>query len=137
MPAIFLTLLKLIFLGLIYLFLWQVARAVGGAIGATELGRRERRAGGLVLIRSESQAGARIDVSDAVVIGRSPEAGFVIDDPYASDYHARVSVAASAMTITDLGSTNGTYVDGRRITAPTGVTKGDTVQIGKTIMEVR
>jgi pSer/pThr/pTyr-binding forkhead associated (FHA) protein len=37
----------------------------------------------------------------------------------------------------DLGSTNGTYVNGRRVTSPRSVVRGDTVQIGKTILEVR
>ena len=43
----------------------------------------------------------------------------------------------NAVLVHDLGSTNGTYVNGRRVTTPTTVSKGDTVQIGKTILEVR
>jgi pSer/pThr/pTyr-binding forkhead associated (FHA) protein len=43
----------------------------------------------------------------------------------------------SGMTLHDLGSTNGTYVNGRRATAPTDLRRGDTIQVGKTVMEVR
>jgi len=41
------------------------------------------------------------------------------------------------VVVHDLGSTNGTYVNGRRVTSPTSASRGDTVQIGKTILEVR
>ena len=48
-----------------------------------------------------------------------------------------VRFAADGVTVEDLGSTNGTYVNGRRVTSPTSVSRGDTVQIGKTALEVR
>ena len=41
------------------------------------------------------------------------------------------------MTLADLGTTNGTYVNGRRVTTPLPLNEGDAVQVGKTIMEVR
>jgi pSer/pThr/pTyr-binding forkhead associated (FHA) protein len=43
----------------------------------------------------------------------------------------------SGITLHDLGSTNGTYVNGRRVTAPTLLRRGDNIQVGKTVMEVR
>jgi|SRR5688572_25878501 len=136
MPDIILALLRLIFLGLIYLFVWQVARGI-----ATHLGihaqRRRRRGTKVVLVRSESQAGLDFTVTDATVVGRSEEADVVIDDPYASEFHLRLVSSENGLTLHDLGSTNGTYLNGRRVTAPTDLRRGDAVQVGKTVMEIR
>ena len=49
----------------------------------------------------------------------------------------RVFADGDGYKVEDLGSTNGTYVNGRRISVPTPAGRGDTVQIGKTILEVR
>lgn len=136
MPDIILALLRLIFLGLIYLFVWQVARGI-----ATHLGihaeRRRRRGTKVVIVRSDSQAGRDFTVTDATVVGRSPEADIVIDDPYASEFHLRLVASDNGLTLHDLGSTNGTYLNGRRVTAPAELRRGDAVQVGKTVMEIR
>lgn len=138
MTAIVANLLKLAFVGLLYLFLWQVARSMGGYLGA---GRRPiavgDQAGELVVVRSDSQAGTRVLVSDSVVIGRSDEADVFLDDPYASTFHMRLTMDQGSLTLADLGTTNGTYVNGRRVTTPMPLSTGDSVQVGKTIMEVR
>ena len=53
------------------------------------------------------------------VVGRSPDADITIDDPYSSEFHARVGLQDDKVVVHDLGSTNGTYVNGRRVTSPT------------------
>lgn len=136
MPDIILALLKAIFIGLIYLFVWQIARAIGSHLGISV--RRRRKEGTRVLfVRSESQKGVEFEVSDVMVLGRSQETDMVLDDPYASDFHLRLVAADDGLTLHDLGSTNGTYVNGRRTSAPTQLRKGDTIQVGKTVLEVR
>lgn len=136
MPDIILALLRIIFLGLIYLFVWQVARAIGSHVGITL--RRPRREGTrLLMVKSETQQGMEIDVPDARVLGRSDEADILLDDPYASEFHMRLVAHDTGLVLHDLGSTNGTYVNGRRVTAPTTLRRGDSVQVGKTVMEVR
>jgi pSer/pThr/pTyr-binding forkhead associated (FHA) protein len=136
MPDVILALLRIIFLGLVYLFVWQVARAIGSHLGLSV--RRKRKEGSRVLfVRSESQQGREFEVSDVVVMGRSSETDVVIDDPYASDFHLRLVSQESGMMLHDLGSTNGTYVNGRRASAPTELKRGDTIQVGKTVMEIR
>lgn len=137
MPALFLNILKLLFLGLIYVFLWQVARAIGSHLAPSRGGKGGRRANEVVVVRSDTLSGKRFSISSATVVGRSDDADIVVDDPYASEFHLRLSVSNGEMIVHDLGSTNGTYVNGRRVTAPTGVGRGDSVQIGKTIFEVR
>jgi pSer/pThr/pTyr-binding forkhead associated (FHA) protein len=137
MPELILTLLRLIFLGLVYLFVWQVARAIGGHLGFGA-GERSARAGRrLVVVRSDTQNGLNFSVEAATVVGRSPEADVVLQDPYASEFHLRLVAGDGRLTVHDLGSTNGTYVNGRRVTTPTPLRRGDAVQVGKTVMEVR
>ena len=136
MPDIILALLRIIFLGLVYLFVWQVARAIGAHLGISL--RRNRREGTkVVMIKSETQQGTELEVEDVTVLGRSPEADVLLDDPYASEFHMRLVAQENGMVLHDLGSTNGTYVNGRRVTAPTTLRRGDTIQVGKTVMEVR
>jgi pSer/pThr/pTyr-binding forkhead associated (FHA) protein len=59
-----------------------------------------------------------------------------LEDDYVSTRHARVVSAPSGIYIEDLGSTNGSYVNGQRITAPTTITLADTVRIGKAMMRL-
>jgi len=136
MPDIILALLRIIFLGLVYLFVWQVARAIGSHLGISL--RRTRREGTkVVMIKSETQQGTELEVEDVTVLGRSSEADVLLDDPYASEFHMRLVAGENGMVLHDLGSTNGTYINGRRVTAPTTLRRGDTIQVGKTVMEVR
>ncbi len=136
MPDVILALLRLIFLGLVYLFVWQVARGIATHLGI-HADRRKRRGTKVVVVRSEKQAGLDFTVTDATVLGRSDEADIVLDDPYASEFHLRLVASEGGLTLHDLGSTNGTYLNGRRVTAPTELRRGDAVQVGKTVMEVR
>jgi len=138
MPALILNGLKILFLILIFLFLWQVGLAIRSQIGTGPSMTRGRGGHELILLRGDAKKGKTIRLRPSGhTIGRSPEADVVIDDPYASELHARVETHDGGTLVHDLGSTNGTYVNGRRITAPTPVGRGDTVQIGKTILEVR
>ena len=136
MPDVILTLLRVIFLALIYLFAWQVARAIGSHLGISV--RRQRREGSKILfVRSTTQRGQELEVKDVIVLGRSQEADHILDDPYASEFHMRLVARENELVLHDLGSTNGTYVNGRRVTAPTQLRRGDNIQVGKTVMEVR
>lgn len=136
MPDVILALLRIIFLGLVYLFVWQVARAIGSHLGIS-VRRRPREGRKILFVRSDSQKGLEIEITDVTVLGRSDEADLVLDDPYASDFHMRLVAQENTMMLHDLGSTNGTYVNGRRVTVPTELRRGDNIQVGKTVIEVR
>jgi hypothetical protein len=136
-PEFLLTLLRLIFLGLVYLFVWHVARSMTTHVGI-RTGRRARRQGTrVVVVRSDTNPGLQFVIEDSVVVGRSEQADVIITDPYASDFHLRMTAKEGRIVLSDLGSTNGTYVNGRRVTVPTDLSRGDAVQVGKTVMEVR
>ena len=138
MPALMLNLLKILFIILLFVFLWQVAGAIRAHIGGGASKSRGKGPSELVVLRGEVAQGKRVKLrGSGHTVGRSADADIIINDPYASDFHARISAQNGQTRVEDLGSTNGTYVNGRRITAPTGVVKGDTVQIGKTMLEVR
>jgi hypothetical protein len=72
-----------------------------------------------------------------LVIGRASTATIVVDDTYASSAHARIRSADGSWVVEDLGSTNGTLVNGERIATPTPVRRGDRVQVGQTVLELR
>lgn len=137
MPALFFNIIKLLFLLLLFLFLWQVARSIRSHVGSNPGARTEGIAAELVILTGETETGRVRIRPQGHVIGRSPDADIRISDPYSSEFHARVGIQDDQVVVHDLGSTNGTYVNGRRVTSPTSVTRGDTVQIGKTILEVR
>ena len=72
-----------------------------------------------------------------ISIGRLPENTVVLDDDYVSGRHARLYPHEGAWVVEDLGSTNGTYLDKTRVSAPTVVPVGAPVRIGKTALELR
>lgn len=71
------------------------------------------------------------------VIGRNPECALILDDDFASGRHARIFHRDGAWFVEDLGSTNGTFVGGERLTGPVRVEAGTTLRIGKTVIELR
>ena len=71
------------------------------------------------------------------IAGRDGDCSLVIDGTTVSRHHARITVAHGAATIEDLASTNGTYVNGTRISAPTRFAHGDELSLGSEILQVR
>jgi len=135
-------LLKVGVVVVVYLFLWIVARAVRAQVAApkphTETTRTAGpRAPALVIIAPEAPAGRTMEVRRTLVAGRGDTADFALDDGFASERHARFDNTEGRLWVDDIGSTNGTFVNGERIAQRTPLTAGDTVRIGGTIMEVR
>jgi pSer/pThr/pTyr-binding forkhead associated (FHA) protein len=90
-------------------------------------------------VMSGSATGMSIVVDDELVIGRHAEGpGRLADDEEISRTHARITVdAAGYCAIEDLGSTNGTLVNGLRISAPQVLSVGDTIELGLTTLSVK
>jgi ABC-2 type transport system ATP-binding protein len=91
----------------------------------------------LVFVEGE-RSGTEVPLGRAVVLGRDAGAADVIlgDDPEVSRRHATFSPAGSGVTVQDLGSTNGVFVNGKRLTAAVALETGDRVQIGTTVVEI-
>lgn len=134
MPPLALHLLKIGFIAVLYLFLWLVGRGIAGHL-KRESARSE--APTVAVTGSPTQAGLTFRVSGPLILGRSPEADVVLQDPYASDFHLRLALQGGEVRLHDLGSTNGTLVNGERVVAPLALRRGDRVQVGQTIMEMR
>jgi hypothetical protein len=83
-------------------------------------------------------AGTALGLTDQqITIGRADDATLVLADDYASTRHARLFPQDGQWLVEDLGSTNGTYLDRQKVTAPTPVPIGVPIRIGKTVMELR
>jgi hypothetical protein len=83
-------------------------------------------------------AGVSIDLTDQqITMGRANDATLVLNDDYASTYHARIFPQDGQWLVEDLGSTNGTYLDRQKVARPTLVSVGVPIRIGKTVLELR
>jgi pSer/pThr/pTyr-binding forkhead associated (FHA) protein len=76
--------------------------------------------------------GTKFDLREGGTMGRADTSDIPIDDPFASSVHARIFPREQFMYIEDMGSTNGTYLNGRRLRAAERLKVGDTVRIGET-----
>lgn len=155
MSEIAVTVLKVLFLALLWLFILSATSVIrtdmfGRSVQASELSqqiepvresrrrRRRNRQPTRLAITNGPQEGTAADLADGVVmIGRSSECQIILDDDYVSTRHARVALDQSGgFFVEDMGSTNGTYVNGRRITHPTTITADDSVRIGRTVLKL-
>src|SRR4029453_17479945 len=80
--------------------------------------------------------GRRIRVTEPVTVGRGDEAGLLLDEPEISRAHAVLGPTAEGLEVRDLGSLNGTWVNGERISSPAVLVPGDVVRVGTTRTEV-
>ncbi len=81
--------------------------------------------------------GKSFSLDDDLTIGRAEKNKLVLNDSYVSQFHARISPRGESYVVEDMGSTNGTYLNKRRLTAPAELQRGDRVKIGKTVLEMR
>ena len=72
-----------------------------------------------------------------MLIGRADDSTLMLDDDYASSRHARLTLQSNSYWLEDLGSTNGTYLDRTRVTAPVPVPALTPIRIGRTVFELR
>jgi pSer/pThr/pTyr-binding forkhead associated (FHA) protein len=143
--------LKIAFLILLYLFIWRIVRSasrdvrlpqesmiIGPAQAqAVGLGTAATTYGALVVIKSEAlEEGERYELdSQPLTLGRgSPNDIELHGDEFASSSHARVEPRRDGVWIEDIGSTNGTFVNGTRIERPRRLTPGDVIRVGETDM---
>lgn len=106
------------------------------AEGTKKERRRHTTTLSLEFIEPDDWAKQRVSVGQALVIGRSAECDLAIADTYLSSRHARFALDEGDLTVEDLGSTNGTYVNQGMVHGRVHLEKGDIVQVGGVLFEV-
>jgi len=91
--------------------------------------------GGTLVVTQGALTGQRLELEAEIVIGREGVA-VTIDDPELSRRHAAVRPTEGGFEVEDLGSLNGTFVNGRRIEGPTKLSGGDTIKLGQNVLEL-
>lgn len=125
---------RLLLVLLLFLFLFAVMRTgIGLVKGQTRKGERWTLS---VEQGPRELRGVKMPITGPLVIGRSPGSDIVINAGYVSGRHARFALFSGTLVIEDLGSTNGTMVDGKRIDAPATLEIGSLVSIGDATMRI-
>lgn len=146
-----LAILKFALLGLLYLFVFYALRALvrvtgqsrdenrSGATGSGAIGQnRGANPGTIWLIESPGAQPRSLPLTPELKVGRSAECDIGLPgDNFISQYHVRFSLRDGGCFVEDLGSTNGTYLNGAKLKEPQQVFRGDRVTLGKTVLELR
>jgi hypothetical protein len=152
MPEPLLTVLKFCLLALLYLFLvrvvWIVGRELRGTPAATPApvaapspppppaARPRKHSWRFVVVEPATERGHAYDIDTEATIGRGGGCAILLTfDTFVSQVHARAFDRDGALWIEDLGSTNGTQVNGEKLTEPAQLRKGDRVKLGATVLE--
>jgi hypothetical protein len=129
---------RLLFLALLYIFLARVVRSLLRDLRAAarepgvSLGR-------LVVLESpggDPEQGRSFDLDAITTLGRDVNNAIVVDDPFASAEHAVLTYRGRSWYVEDLGSTNGTFVNGRAVASVAPLGFGDEVSIGQVRMRL-
>lgn len=141
-----LLLLKIGFLVLLYLFLWKIVRTASrdlrtpqeSFVLAPQQVRKttspEKRAKGRLVVVADGDGKGPVFEIDAaaVTVGRGHANDIPLEDEFASTQHARLEARKDGVWVEDVGSTNGTVVNGTRIDGPRKLAPGDVIRIGDT-----
>ena len=162
MPEAVLTLLKFCLVAVLYLFFFRVLRAVWAEVRQPEVtpappvpaaqparaaaappAARPARAappkpagrpGSLRVVKPPPLSGRSFQLTEAeATVGRAPGCAVLLDDPTVSSLHARLTQVGDKVVLDDLGSRNGTLLNGRRLKAPTAISPGDRLGIGPNV----
>jgi FHA domain len=128
--------LRVGFAGLLYYFLWQIGRIMMRDLrgASVQPSRKRQRAAKLIVIDpalSNLSAGASYAIRAKSTIGRHSDCSIAIEEPTLSAVHARFETRDSAWYVTDMDSTNGTFVNGRTVRGSVYIETDDIVQFGR------
>lgn len=128
MPLIAFTLLKYLFLALLYVFLAIATVTISRDI--LLLSGTNKKSGRLVAVEGKL-SGRSFWLSPTMSMGRGDQNNLVLDDEYCSSSHAMILQNSSGFLIQDMGSSNGTFVNGKVIEAAKKLRSGDVILVGK------
>lgn len=126
---------RLLFIVLLYVFLFAIMKT---GIGLVK-GQRKKERSWTVSVENgpKELRGVSIAVAGPIIVGRSPGADILIGNGYVSSRHARFSLSGKDLVVEDLGSLNGTAVNGLLISEPCKLSNNDVVSIGDVTIRVR
>ena len=141
-----LLLLKIGFLVLLYLFLWKIVRTASRDLRTPQEsfvlapqqvckgGSSDKRAKGRLVVVTDGDGDGRVFEIDAaaLTVGRGDPNDIPLEDEFASIQHARLEARKDGVWVEDIGSTNGTVVNGTRIDGPRKLAPGDVIRVGDT-----
>lgn len=126
---------RLAFVALLYLFLIALMKT---GIGTVRGQNKKARSWNLSVEAGPKELrGVKIVVNGPVIVGRSPGADIIIAASYVSGRHAEFKLMGQNLFVEDLGSTNGTLVNGSRISGPCALKNNDVVNVGDVSIRVR
>jgi pSer/pThr/pTyr-binding forkhead associated (FHA) protein len=154
MPVLVLEILKYAFLAILYIFVVRVVRAVylelkpqtarreaapppAPAPAKAQARKSKRAPRKAAVVEGDALKGKSFQLGSELIIGRGDNCHVKLDDPYVSQAHARIFAKGDSFVVEDLGSTNGTYLNRRRLSSPSELQRGDRIKIGKTVLEMR
>jgi pSer/pThr/pTyr-binding forkhead associated (FHA) protein len=127
---------RVLLLALLYLFLFAAVRAGLGLVRRGAPGEPEVPLTLVVVSGPPELSGVRIALDHLVRIGRSPDLELVIADDFVSTAHARIVPSPDGPALEDLESTNGTLLNGRRVTGLASLVPGDEIEVGTVKLKV-
>lgn len=154
MSPFVLSVLKYALLALLYFFVFRAVRSVVGDLRGRsgERGRAPAKAPApaapprasrgkpptqVVVFEPDGAKPRTMKLSGSTEIGRADRCAIRLGDTYVSQMHARLYGEDGSWYVEDLGSTNGTLLNDRKVERPLEVHAGDVVKIGKTVLELR
>jgi pSer/pThr/pTyr-binding forkhead associated (FHA) protein len=139
-------------LAILYLFFFRVLRAVwaeitppkvvagpsaNGSRKAKKQSQRAPRRSELLVLDPPDERGRSYPLADELTLGRAAGCTVTVDDTYVSQIHARVFAREGQYLVEDLGSTNGTYLNRKKVSGPMVMQRGDRLQVGNTVLELQ
>ena len=138
----FILLLRLLFIFLLYFFLYQVVRVTTReliALATNEPAREVASSVARLVVVDGAESGLAPGTTFALQsvnqVGRHRDCTIMIDEPFVSAEHAELAYDNGRWWLRDLGSTNGTFINGKRVGVATGVRPGDIVQFGRITLQ--
>lgn len=105
-------------------------------IDVTELDKPETIALAMLWVKEGRRRGRTYPIKHGTIVGRK-EGGLILDDPKVSGTHAKFTMEKNDFVVWDFGSSNGTYVNGKKIREATVLEENDLVKIGETVFVVK
>jgi len=127
---------RILLVALLYLFLLFAIKA---GIGLVRSGSRSSKNTQLSIVITQGPSallGTVMPLNSAIIIGRAPGSDIYVPDDLISGKHARITPIPNGAMLEDLGSTNGTLLNGARVKAPETLLQGDKISIGMLVLEV-